>query len=245
MIGHDEITNAAVSNYSTSTPWPENDIWHSYTSTIEKSIVEKWLSDYSDENAIILNAGSGGTQYKASGRIIHMDIVEKYIDHFDNHLVGSIEEIHLPDFSIDGIICVGSVLNYADAQRSIAEFCRVLKPEGFLIVEFERSDSAEFLWTSQHGKYIFSKEYVYNEQTHLLWMYSEKHIRQLLMNYSFRIRKCKRIHSISSLLYRFGLSEEAAAPYSRLDGVFQLLSYPLAHNVVLLGTKEILSKRNN
>ena len=59
MIGHDEITNAAVSNYSTATPWPENDIWHSYTSTIEKSIVEKWLSDYSDENAIILNAGSG------------------------------------------------------------------------------------------------------------------------------------------------------------------------------------------
>lgn len=238
---HKRIITTATLNYSNSEPWPKQDIWHGYTFAAERNVVEKWLSSYSDKSSVILNAGSGGTEYNTDSKMIHMDIIEKYIRHFDHYLVGSIERINLQDASIDGIICVGSVLNYADAQRSIAEFSRVLKPGGFLILEFERSDSAEFLWTGQHGKFIFSKEYFYNNQTHLLWMYSEKHIRLLLKDYGFHIHRCKRVHSLSSLLYRLGMSEESAAPYSKLDSVFQLLSYPFAHNVILLGVKEVLS----
>lgn len=234
---HDEITKAAISNYSSSDPWPEHDMWHNYTFTAEKRIVEKWLTERSSTDSVILNAGSGGTEYNTKGNIIHLDIIEKYICRFDHYLVGSIEEVNLPDSSVDGIICVGSVLNYADAQRSISEFSRILKPGGFLILEFERSDSAEFLWTPQHGKYIFSKEYAYNSQSHLLWMYSEKHIRQMLTHYNLHVKRCKRVHSLSSLLYRFGLSEELAAPYSKLDSLLHLVSYPLAHNVMLLCTK--------
>ena len=241
----EDITKAAISNYSDSTPWPEQDVWHSYTFSAVKRIVEQWLADYARKDMKILNAGSGGTEYDSCGKMIHLDIIEKYICHFEEYLVGSVENINLPDSSIDGIVCVGSVLNYADAQRTISEFSRILKPSGFLILEFERSDSAEFLWTTQHGKYIFPKEYSYNQQTHLLWMYSEKHIRQLLNHYGLHIRKCKRVHSVSSLLYRFGMSEETAAPYSKLDSLVQLLSYPFAHNVMLLGTKEVLAKRND
>lgn len=237
MEKHEEIARTAISNYSSSTPWPEQDTWHNYTFMAEKQIVEKWLTERSNENTVILNAGSGGTEYRFTGKMIHLDIIEKYIRHFDHYLVGSIEKINLPDMSVDGVICVGSVLNYADAQRSISEFSRILKPGGFLILEFERSDSAEFLWKEQHGKYIFSKEYAYNGQLHLLWIYSEKHIRQMLKHYGFQIRKCKRVHSISSLLYRFGLSEKVAAPYSKLDTAFQFLSYPLAHNVMLFCIK--------
>ena len=245
MEKHEQITQAAISNYSSSTPWPEHDIWHDFTFKAEKQIVEQWLSQYSSQSAVVLNAGSGGTEYRTNGKIVHLDIIEKYIQRFEHYLVGSIEKIDLPDMSVDGVICVGSVLNYADAQRSISEFYRILKPDGFLILEFERSDSAEFLWTERHGKYIFSKEYTYNGQSHLLWMYSEKHIRQLLKHYGFQIKKCKRIHSVSSLLYRFGVSEKVAAAYSTLDSVFSFLSYPTAHNAMLLCTKQVLSKRNN
>lgn len=237
MERHDEIIKTAISNYSSSNPWPEQDIWHRYTFAAEKTTVEKWLAGFSSEDTTILNAGSGGTEYNTRGKMIHLDIIEKYICRFDYYLVGSIEKINLPNASVDGVICVGSVLNYADAQRSISEFSRILKPGGFLILEFERSDSAEFLWTEQHGKYIFSKKYDYNGQSHLLWMYSEKHIRQMLKHYDLHIIKCKRIHSMSSLLYRLGLSEKVAAPYSKLDSVLQPLSYPLAHNVMLLCTK--------
>lgn len=235
----DEVTKAAISNYSSSMPWPKEDIWHSYTFFHIKRIVEQWLADFATDKMLILNAGSGGTEYNTRGELIHLDVIEKYICSFNKYIVGSIENIDLPDSSVDGIICVGSVLNYADAQRSISEFSRVLKPSGFLILEFERSNSAEFLCTKNYGKYIFRKDYLYNQQMHLLWMYSEKHIRCLLENNNISISKNYRIHNLSSLLYRLGVPEPVAARYSICDSRVQLLSYYLAHNVILLGFKSV------
>ena len=128
MSTQDEITRIAVENYSTSDPWPKEDPWHAHTYSSEKKIIERWLSKVATESMIILNAGSGGMEYDTRGKIIHLDIIESYIKMYDHFLVGSVEKIDLPDASIDGIICVGSVLNYADAQRTISEFSRVLKP---------------------------------------------------------------------------------------------------------------------
>lgn len=237
MKKQDEMSEITYMNYSNSTPWPDKDIWHDYTYKAIVSIVEQWLQKYTNSEMVLLNAGSGGTEYKTNARVIHLDIVEKYIYQFDNYLVGSVEKIVLPDESLDGIICVGSVINYADAQRTIAEFSRLLKPNGFLILEFERSNSAEFLWTSQHNKYIFQKEYNYNNQKHLLWMYSEKHICQLLEQYDINLQFIKRLHVLSSFLYRIGVTEEKAAPFSKYDALFRFISYPLAHNTILLGKK--------
>lgn len=242
MISHDDISRIAVENYSSSTPWPDEDEWHKYTYFSEKRIIVDWLANVVSPKMIILNAGSGGTEYQTEGKFIHLDIIESYIKNFENYIVGSVECIDLPDESVDGIICVGSVLNYADAQRTIAEFSRVLKPNGFFIIEFERSNSAEFLATPNHGKVLFSKAYNYNNQTHLLWLYNEKHIRQLLTYYNMRISCCRRIHILSSLLYRLGLSETKSAPFSYFDRMLQLVSYPIAHNVLLFGTKEFTSK---
>ena len=128
-----------------------------HTYSAEKRIVEKWLEQYSTDGMRILNAGSGGTEYKTAGEIIHLDIIEKFVCAFKDYIVGSVEDINLPNNCIDGVICVGSVLNYCDAQKAISEFSRILKPQGFYVLEFERSNSAEFLWTTNHGKYIFSK----------------------------------------------------------------------------------------
>lgn len=233
----DEIAKIAYINYSSTTPWPKKDIWHEHTHKSIASIVEQWLVKYSNSQMLILNAGSGGTEYKANAKMIHLDIIEKYISHFENHLVGSVEKINLPSNSLDGIICVGSVINYADAQRTISEFSRLLKTGGFLILEFERSNSAEFLWTSQYNKYIFQKEYIYNNQKHLLWMYSEKHLLHTLKQYKIKIRSIKRIHILSSILYRIGMTEQKAAPFSKYDYLCKCVSSPLAHNTILLGFK--------
>lgn len=237
MKKQDDMSEIAYMNYSNSTPWPDNDIWHYYTYKSIVTIVEQWLQEYANSEMVLLNAGSGGTEYKTNAKIIHLDIVEKYISQFDNFIVGSVEKIELPNESLDGIICVGSVINYADAQRTIAEFARLLKPNGFLILEFERSNSAEFLWTQQYSKYIFQKEYNYNNQKHLLWMYNEKYICQLLKQYHLEIQFVKRLHVLSSLFYRIGISEGKAAYFSKYDSLCGFISYPLAHNTILLGRK--------
>lgn len=235
---NDKVHTTAQTNYSNSiSPWPEHDIWHEKTFYAEKKIVECWLSELAMDESIILNAGSGGTDYQARGTFVHLDIIEKYICQHKKYLVGSIEKISSPAQTYDGIVCVGSVLNYADAQRSIKEFARVLKPGGFLILEFERTESAEFLFTTQYGKDVFLKSYLYGNQTHLLWMYSEKHIRRLIDFYGFRLKQIKRVHSLSSLLYRFGLSEEKVARYSKFDRLLQPVSFPISHNVLFLCTK--------
>lgn len=242
MSIQDDISKLAVENYSSSDPWPNDDLWHTHTCLSETKIVEQWLTDKTTNKMIILNAGSGGKEYNISGTFVHLDIIESYIKQYENYIVGSVEKINIADQTIDGIICVGSVLNYADAQRALSEFSRILKPGGFFIIEFERSNSAEFLATSNHGKSLFLKEYHYNGQTHKLWLYSEKQMRELLKYYGLKIKRCKRIHILSSLLNRLGLSETRSAPFSTLDNIFQVISYPLAHNVLLFGTKEFASK---
>ncbi len=242
MSTQDEISRIAVKNYSTSDPWPDNDLWHAHTYLSEKNIVEGWLSEVATREMTILNAGSGGMEYDCQGTIIHLDIIESYIKRHENYIVGSVENIDLLDASVDGIICVGSVLNYADAQRALCEFSRVLKPSGFFIIEFERSNSAEFLATGNHGKTLLLKDYHYNGQTHKLWLYDEKYIRQMLKFYNLTVYKNKRIHTLSSLLNRFGLTEEKAACFSRFDKFLQILSYPFAHNALLLGFKEFPPK---
>lgn len=242
MSIQDEISRIAVENYGSASPWPDNDVWHKFTFVSEKNTVESWLSNVAKDDMVILNAGSGGTDYRIKGMIIHLDIIEEYIKTHKHYIVGSIENIDLPSQSVDGVICVGSVLNYADAQQAISEFSRILKPNGFFIVEFERSNSAEFIATKNHGKMIFSKIYSYNNQSHLLWLYSEKHIKSILQNYHLKIVKCKHIHILSSLANRFGVSESKAATLSRFDRAFEIISYPLAHNVLLFGTKDLMTE---
>lgn len=242
MDKKEEIRVAAIKNYSTAEPWPQNDAWHRHTYLREKKIIEKWLDNNANDSMTILNAGSGGTEYKTGGKVIHLDIIEEYISRYEHYIVGSVERIALSDNSVDGIICVGSVINYCDAQKVIIEFSRILNPGGFLILEFERSNSAEFLWTKNYGNAVFWKTYHYNGQIHPMWLYSEKHIRLLFRQYNIRVIDCRRIHCFSSLLNRFGVSEENAAPYVCLDPFLHYLSYPFSHNTLLLGRKEFLPK---
>lgn len=236
------VENTAKENYKKSEPWPNDDVWHSYT----YKILHKHIQDYIDElqfknTQVVLNAGCGKTTYKACATIIHMDIIEEYVSLFENYLVGSIEKIPLQDCSVDCVICVGSVINYVDIQKAVSEFSRVLKPNGILILEYERSNSAEFLFTKKYSKTLFMQTYQYNNQTHYLWMYDENFVLQLAEFYKFSCKKKYRFHNLSSLFYRFGLSEKKAAKYSKFDDWLQPFSYFFAHNEIFIFEKNVLS----
>lgn len=231
------IEKTALSNYQSGTPWPDKDSWHQTTYRILFKYVSNWLKKNATKNHTVLCAGAGTTRYESDASIIYMDIVEEYVKNFDKYLVGSVENILMPDKSIDIIICVGSVLNYVDAQKTISEFNRVLKENGILILEFERSSSAEFLFKRIYGRNLFIKEYNYNNQQHFLWMYNEKFIKDLLYKYGMRVTKNYRFHCMSSLLYRIGLNEEKSAKWAKIDFVTKSFSYLVAHNIVLIAHK--------
>ena len=146
-----------------------------------------------------------------------MDIISEYVENEPNYIVGSLEDIPIEDNSVEFIICVGSVLNYCDAIRSINEIKRVLKKNGKALIEFERSNSAEFLLTKDYGSAVFLKKYNYNN--------------------GFKIENTYRFHVLSSLIYKLGVSEKESSKYYKLDDSFQLLSYPFAHNVIIEITK--------
>ena len=243
MDDHELVYNTAKSNYQTSAPWPKADVWHSWTHTIINDYVQNTLTslDLSIDQKI-LNAGCGLTTYESSGTMIYMDIIDEYISGFDNGLVASIESIPLDNSSIDVVICVGSVVNYADIQKAFSEFSRILVPGGCLILEYERSNSAEFIFEKNYANTVFLKKYHYNGQVHNLFMYNEKFVLSLSDYYGLSVVKKYRFHVISSLLYRLGVSENKVAKFSSLDKFTQPISYPFAHNEIIVYRKR--SRKN-
>ena len=86
MNTQDTINQQAYKNYSTKNPWPESDAWHDKTYQCIYNFVTKQLKNYDRDDAIILNAGSGGTVYPHRGQMIHLDIIESYINNFENSI---------------------------------------------------------------------------------------------------------------------------------------------------------------
>lgn len=233
MNDFDEIKKKAETNYSHYSDCSDDD-WHIETGKAINKVIEPVLAKYDSKDSVILNAGSGGVFYQTLGKLIQLDIVEENIKRFKHHIVASIEKIPLDDNSIDIVICVGSVLNYADADRSLKEFNRILKPNGILILEFERTNSGEFLFNKKHNKESFVQKYEYNNQEHLLMLYNEKFIINKLKRENFAIESKTRFHIMSTLLFRLGWNEQKVHKYIKYDWLLKPFSYGLAHNVIMV-----------
>lgn len=224
--------------YNEKKAWPEKNMWHDYTKRKIIDVVENIFNGYINPNADILNIGSGGSTYRIKGTTFHLDIAETLIKNLKNSVVGSAENIPFEDNRFDNIICVGSVINYCNAMSVISEAHRVLKNNGYMILEFERSTSGEFLFTSYYNLSTFPKWYIYNNQSHMLWMYSEKYIKTLLKAYNFNIIKLIRFHNISALANRFiDLNDKILAPLLRFDNAFNFLSKFISHNEIIICKK--------
>ena len=54
------VEDIAKENYRKSEPWPETDVWHSYTYNILHEYVQAYLNNLKlENNKILLNAGCG------------------------------------------------------------------------------------------------------------------------------------------------------------------------------------------
>ena len=217
--------------------WPENNRWYDYTKKSISKFIYKNLSTILNKDSIYLNAGSGGSNYELLGTCYHVDIASNLIKNFQHSYVCSIEKLPFCDNFFDAIICVGSVINYCDPYPSIIELARTLKPGGLLIIEFERSNTAELFGKRGYGKAASMQRYNYLGQVHTLWLYSESHIKQLLLHNHMRIIRIQRFHICSALANRLTGNEEASGKFCKYDYLFKPISYVSAHNAILLCIK--------
>ena len=207
--------------------WAVNDIWHQWS----RCQIQKYLNTvpFSCHDSI-LNAGSGGNDYGISCKeMIHVDVAEKKLAGIKNAVVSSVESMPFPDSRFDGIICVGSVINYCDAGAVIAEFSRVSKPGASLVLEFENSAGYEYRKKSCYKKSAAVVTVQFQGSAHTQWLYSLPYIKSLLQIHHFSIQSVYPYHICSSLVLSINGLEEASARFAQIDTLIRKIPPIAAH----------------
>ena len=218
--------------------WPDNNKWYNYTHKVIVQFIENELTPKLDKSSTILNAGSGGSIYNIPGIFYHVDIAENLIKNLPNHYVASIEDLPFDKNTFDSVICVGSVINYCSALECITELTRTLKPGGYMVLEFERSNTAELWFNKDYSKRVTMQNYKYLNHIHTLWLYSEQYVRNILSQNHITVLKAKRFHNLSAFVNRLFEDEEMSGKFCKYDFLFNIVSRFMAHNVIFLCTKQ-------
>ncbi len=221
----------------------ETDKWHQFTANSIAYEISKFFDEVSpDPDCLILNAGAGGNDFGLlNTKVINLDISETRISRMINPVVASVEQIPLANESVDYIVCVGSVINYCDAAAVIAEFSRVIRKSGVLILEFESSFSAELMIQSAYGQASAIAETFYAGQSEAVWVYAPRYITNLLSAAEFDIRRRVPIHILSPWGLLFLRRAKLAAAIAPLDRAVRKIPFlsRWASNYLLFCEKKI------
>lgn len=234
----DELNQDEIRNFYNDVTeiWPKENLWYKYT----YNIIEKFLNRYKfEDESYVLNAGSAGNEYLLPYKFHHVDISEKQLVNIKDATITSIEALPFENEYFDNCICVGSVLNYCDAVKSISELSRVLKKKGKLILEFESSYGFEYINKRVYGDSAAIVSVQYNNILHTQWLYSLKYIKNIIVAHNMLIKNIKCFNIISALSLNYLNDENKAAKYAKLDLIFQWLPYFRNHgnNIIMLCEK--------
>lgn len=239
----EEIDSTQIKNFynTIKAPWP-NDFFNKHTKEMISNYVVNKFSNI-DSHSLILNAGSGGSIYKIPGILFHLDIAENRISTLKHFKVGSIEEIPFEDNSFDKIICVGTVINYTPhAPKAMKELYRVLKKNGTMILEYERSGSGILSKEERNADKLLYK-HIYFEEPHENYLYSDRYITALLKRNSFIIKDFQYFNTSIPFVVHFSnhTDEEACMEkYVAWDSFMRKLPWikNYSHNAILLCEKK-------
>lgn len=207
------------------TIWDESDKWHFYTHHKIRDFIKAISDDFlKDKKIVILNAGSGGEEYNLiDHEHIHVDIVDTKIKHKARFIVSNIETISLED-QVDMVLCVGSVLNYTDPVRAIKKFENLLKHGGYLLIEFEKSSSLEFIFHPSFNMQVAMVDTFYGNNIERVKVFSERYIDSILAFNKFLKLRIERFHIFSPLIFRLTKHTNFAAKFVILDKILRYIS---------------------
>ena len=220
--------------------WDEKDLWHKYTYNFIKLYISENYK--TDNNSLILNAGSAGNTYDILGTHVHVDISKSKLNGVTNSLVGDICNLPFDENYFDYCVCVGSVINYCDAFRAIQELGRVLKNNGKLAIEFESSRSYEYLKNSKFNRSVAVVKTFYQGEEETLYVYSPKYIENILDINGFEILNKRAFHIITPLIYIVNKNSNKASHFSKFDRYLHRVPIirSFSSNVIMICQKSFL-----
>ena len=203
------------------------DPWHKYAQGVIDSTANEWFHRFGKQRGSrILNAGSGGRDHGIGTAMTHLDLFESNLRNVETGLVANIGDIPVESSYFDIVICVGSVINYADPIRAIRELARVLRIGGLLILEYERSASFEHLRLAQTCPACIRVESFYGSLATHLWVYGDGFINGLLAASGFSLLTERRFHALSSVALAITKSPRIASKFTPGDS-FLAQCWPL------------------
>lgn len=220
--------------------WPLSDLWHHYTRKRIEHFLEK-NRPLIERSQTIINAGSAGESYGIDDlKTIHIDIISERIAGKPHKLVNNLENIPLPLDFADMILCVGSVINYIDLIRAIQEFTRILKIGGYLILEFECSNTLELIFSKNIKSNALIRNTFYRGKPTKIWYYSKYWVFKVIEEFGFEILSKDQWHYISPLALGLTKKMNFSSWFSKFDPVIKYI--PLLNkyysNCILVARKQ-------
>ena len=209
-----------------------NDLFSKMTTSFIDRYVNKRVSNLSAKQ-LVLNAGSGGKTYKTQAKQYQIDIAKNTIRNRANAIVGNIIDMPFKSNMFDVVICVGTVINYSEAEKAIKEFRRVSKDDAVLIIEYERSQSGLIKEPERGGDCILFR-HSYCDEFHENYLYSDKYIADILSINGYRIEE-RRLFNTTIPYFEMFFSDPVAHFLTIFEPIFRRVNKvsKYSHNMIL------------
>jgi SAM-dependent methyltransferase len=219
----------------------DEDAWHAHSTRVIATFIGDALRRLRPNRS--LDVGCGVWRYVAGVRPFLLDLVPSVFVPGEAAVVGDVTSLPFKAAEIDLAVCVGSVLNYVNAQHCIDEISRVVRPGGTLVLEYERSGRGARRRSTEPDAENCTEVVSYRGIVHTITLYTDRHIEELLDAKGFRVVRRQPYHIFSSVALLFTRSEERAAGLTRLDrSPLARVLAPFAANVILECVKRPLHR---
>ena len=201
----------------------------SFIRRIEWRRMLEWLAPKEGERILDIACGGGELSLKIAERgceVFGVDMSEGGIEHAKRlaeregitceFRVGSAEDLPYPDGYFDKIVCSSSLEHFNDDIKALKEMCRVLKPDGKVVL------------TTDSFTYPISDELkdVHRKITHVVNYYTRETLKERFEIAGFEMRRSEYLLNswLTSLFFDFGIKIRWSG---KLWLVVSFIAYPL------------------